>query len=177
MSSFENEAELIERMRANDSTAMTAFYQQYRPLLYPVILRIVRGIPSAEDVLQESMLKIWGAFDSYDASRGRLLSWALQICKNKAIDHVRDRRYQQAQRTFNIESAGTSQEAPTTFQPEYVGVREYTHQLRPEYRRLIELLYFEGLTQAEAAERLQMPLGTVKTHSRRAMEELIQIFR
>ena len=177
MSLFDNEAQLVDGMRAGDSAAMTQFYQQYRRLLFPVILRIVRCPTSAEDVLQESMLKIWGSFGSYDARKGRLFSWALQVCRNKAIDHVRDRRYQQAQRTLTLESAGTGRAAPTTFLPEHVGVREYTHQLRPEYRRLIELLYFEGLTQVEAAERLQMPLGTVKTHSRRAMEELIHIFR
>jgi RNA polymerase sigma-70 factor (ECF subfamily) len=173
---FENEDELIVRLRARDSAAMTLFYRQYSKLLYPVILRIVRNVPAAEDILQESMIKIWNSFASFDATKGYLFSWALRVCRNTAIDHMRDRRAREAQKTQPLDaSAALYHAAPATFLPEHVGVRELTHRLRPEYQRLIDLLYFEGLTQVEAAERLQLPLGTVKTHSRQAIRELIKL--
>ncbi|MDO7876049.1 sigma-70 family RNA polymerase sigma factor [Hymenobacter sp. ASUV-10] len=173
---FENEDELIVRLQARDAAAMTLFYRQYGKLFYPVILRIVRNVPAAEDVLQDSMVKIWSSFAAFDPEKGYLFTWALRICRNAAIDHLRDRRVRDAQRTQSLDGSGAAQQAaPPAFLPEHVGVRELTQRLRPEYRRLIDLLYFEGLTQVEAAERLQMPLGTVKTHSRQAIKELIKM--
>ncbi|WP_345235805.1 RNA polymerase sigma factor [Hymenobacter saemangeumensis] len=178
MALFANEQELIYRLQSRDEAAMAVFYRQYGKLLYPVILRIVGQRPSAEDVLQDSMLKIWRSFASYDASKGHLFSWALRVCRNTAIDHVRDRRVQASRRTQTLDdSAAGRQAAPSSFSPEHVGVREFADRLRPEYRRLINLLYFDGLTQAEAAEALQMPLGTVKTHSRQAIRELVALLR
>jgi RNA polymerase sigma factor (sigma-70 family) len=175
---FENEQDLIRRLQARDGMAMALFYRQYSKLLYPVILRIVRSSPVAEDVLQESMVKIWNSIASYEAAKGHLFSWALRVCRNTAIDQVRDRRARAARRTHSLEGSRVEQQAaPTSFRPEHIGVREFADLLRPEYRRLIHLLYFEGMTQVEAAEALQLPLGTVKTHSRQAMRELISLLR
>jgi RNA polymerase sigma-70 factor (ECF subfamily) len=178
MSRLEQEEDLIGRLLARDETAMALFYRCYSKLLYPSILRIVRSPPAAEDVLQDAMVKIWTSFASYDPGRGRLFTWALRICHNAAIDHVRDRRVRFAQQTRPLDDhQALLRAAPTTFQPEHVGVRELAQGLRPEYRRIIDLLYFEGLTQLEAAEELQLPLGTVKTHSRQAIRELVALLR
>jgi RNA polymerase sigma factor (sigma-70 family) len=157
-----SEQELVQRLYARDETAMTLFYDAYGKALHNTILRIVKQEEIAEDVLQESMVKIWFSFASYNANRGRLFTWALNVCRNVAIDHIRTKRHQAA--------------APT-FQPDHIGLRDLVAQLSPGDQRLIDLLYFNGFTQAEAAEELNMPLGTVKTHARRAIWTLAKAMR
>ncbi|SHJ27224.1 RNA polymerase sigma-70 factor, ECF subfamily [Hymenobacter daecheongensis DSM 21074] len=173
-----SEQELVQRLYARDEAAMTLFYDGYGRALYNTIWRIVKSEELAEDVLQEGMVKIWFSFASYDPDRGRLFTWALNICRNVAIDHIRTRRHQAAARTEELhQSAARHQAAAPTFQPEHIGLRELVARLSPPDQQLIDLLYFNGFTQAEAAEALNLPLGTVKTRIRRAICELAQATR
>ena len=108
------ETELIQRLYARDEAAMTIFYQRYSKSLYYTIWRIVRQDELAEDILQECMLKFWLAFPRYDASKGRLFTWALNIARNLAIDCLREQRYRDAQRTHSLsDSEAPDQEAKT----------------------------------------------------------------
>ena len=163
------EDDLIRRLLAREERAMTLFYQQHRPALFTVVLRIVRNRQSAEDVVQESMVKVWLSIASYDAEMGRLFTWAAKICCNTAIDHMRTARTRQAARTTSLEDTSALRHAaPGGFRPEHIGVPELLLGLRPEYRQVMDLLYLQGYTQGEAAEKLQVPLGTVKTWVGRA---------
>ncbi|TGE12814.1 RNA polymerase sigma factor [Hymenobacter elongatus] len=169
---------LVQRLYARDEAAMTVFYDKYGRILYSVILRIVRHETLAEDALQESMIKIWYSFDSYDTNRGRLFTWALNVCRNAAIDHLRTRHYHEKQKTDSLEkSAASYQVASVGFQPEHIGLRELVMALKPNDRKIIDLLYFGGFTQAEVADELQVPLGTVKTRARAAMQALSKAAR
>jgi RNA polymerase sigma-70 factor (ECF subfamily) len=173
-----SEEMLVQRLYARDESAMGLFYDKYGRALYSVILRIVRYEAQAEDALQESMVKIWYSFASYDANRGRLFTWALNICRNAAIDHIRTRHYHDGQKTQSLEkSAACYQLAASGFQPEHVGLRELVMALKPSDRKIIDLLYFGGFTQAEVADELQLPLGTVKTRARAAMHALAKAAR
>jgi RNA polymerase sigma factor (sigma-70 family) len=172
------EEELVRRLYARDETAMALFYARYGQALRGVILRLVRNQASAEDVLQDCLVKIWCSFAKYDASKGRLFTWALQVSRNTAIDHLRNRHAHEARLTQALDSsAAWEQPAAPAFQPEHVGVRELLQLLRPQDQLLMELLYFEGYTQMEVAEELGMPLGTVKTRTRRAIHQLVQAAR
>ncbi|MCC2545339.1 sigma-70 family RNA polymerase sigma factor [Hymenobacter sp. BT175] len=167
------ENELIERLYARDQAAMTEFYDQYGKVLYSVILRIVRNEELAEDALQECMVKIWYSFASYDPGRGRLFTWALNVCRHAAIDQLRTRRYRESQSTQPLEgSKALRTPALAAFLPEHVGVRELLLLLKPADRVLMELLYFGGFTHSEAADELQLPLGTVKTRVRASIQLL-----
>jgi RNA polymerase sigma factor (sigma-70 family) len=158
--------------------AMTWFYDAYGKALHNTILRIVKQEEIAEDVLQESMVKIWFAFASYNPDRGRLFTWALNVCRNVAIDHIRTKRHQAAMRTEGLEKSAVQQQAAAaSFQPDHIGLRELVARLAPGDQRLIDLLYFNGFTQAEAAQELDMPLGTVKTRARRAIGALARAVR
>ncbi|TGE21678.1 sigma-70 family RNA polymerase sigma factor [Hymenobacter aquaticus] len=169
---------LVQRLYARDESAMTMFYDNYGHILYNVILRIVRSESLAEDTLQESMVKIWSSFASYDANRGRLFTWALNICRNAAIDCIRTRHYHEGQKTQSLEKSTACYEmAASGFQPEHVGLRELVMRLKPNDRKIIDLLYFGGFTQAEVADELQVPLGTVKTRARAAMHALAKAAR
>jgi len=153
---------------------MTLFYQRYGPTLYRRILRLVRCPATAEDVLQESLVKIWHALPAYDAAQGRLFSWSLTICQRRAIDYLRSAHHQRSYRAVwddeyvRLPAAGSA---------EYLGARELLHYLLPAYRRVVELRFFDGYTQQEVADYLALPLGTVKTHNRAALQQLASLFR
>jgi RNA polymerase sigma factor (sigma-70 family) len=169
---------LVQRLRARDESAMTLFYEKYSAALYGVIFRIVKKEEIAEDVLQESLVKIWHSFQSYDASKGRLFTWVLNISRNLAIDKIRSRQYRVNSRTQPIEeSAALRQAAEPSFRPEHIGLQEVTRQLNPEQKQIIDLLYFGGFTQSEVAEELNLPLGTVKTRARAAIKVLAKLIR
>jgi RNA polymerase sigma factor (sigma-70 family) len=179
MKLLEQEAEnqLIQRLHAKDEQAMSFFYKNYKKALYQVILRIVRQEELAEDVLQESMLKFWLAFPTYDASKGRLFTWALNISRNMAIDRLREQR-RTTHRTLSLSEGEVHRlAAPLTFRPEHIGVREWLVLLEPSDQQLLELLYMRGYTQAEVADELQLPLGTVKSRGRRIIRTLAQMMK
>ena len=173
------EAELVQRLRARDETALSLFYDRYAPALYGVILRIVKKEDEAEDVLQEALVKIWNSFASYDSTKGRLYTWVLNICRNLSIDKIRSRQHRVSSRTQGLDDSPTAlaQSAPTAFRPEHIGLKDIVQQLIPEQRQIIDLLYFEGFTQSEVAEELNLPLGTVKTRARTAIKLLSKIIR
>ncbi|MGY2133942.1 RNA polymerase sigma factor [Hymenobacter sp. HD11105] len=169
---------LVQRLRDREEAAMTLFYDKYSAALYGVILRIVKKEEIAEDVLQESLVKIWHSFHSYDASKGRLFTWVVNVCRNLAIDKIRSRQYRVGSRTQPLEdSAALRQAAPTGFQPDHIGIQEITTKLVPEQKQVIDLLYFGGFTQSEVAEELNLPLGTVKTRARAAIKVLAKLIR
>ncbi|MBG8556286.1 RNA polymerase sigma factor [Hymenobacter guriensis] len=171
----EAEALLVQRLYAREETAMSVFYDRYGATLYRFLLTVVKSPAMAEDALQDALIKIWFSFASYDASRGRLFTWALQICRYQALDTLR--------RVHNrpcVEQQATGKSAAepsTSFQPEHLDVRACLRYLRPDYQVLMELRYFDGLSQAEVAEHLDMPVGTVKTQNRAALRQLAAVWR
>lgn len=163
------EDDLIRRLLAREEPAMAEFYQQYRAALYAAILRIVRNRQSAEDVLQEGMVKVWFSIATYNAGQGRLFTWAAKICCNTAIDHIRTGRFRLTAHSNSLEDTPALHfAAPTSFRPEHIGVADLLCSLRPEYRQVMDLLYLQGFTQVEAATKLCVPLSTVKTWAGRA---------
>lgn len=151
---------------------MAFFYKNYKQALHQVIWRIVRQDELTEDILQESMLKFWLAFPTYDASKGRLFTWALNISRNLAIDRLREQR-RATQRTHSLSNPEAQVlAAPATFQPDHIGVREWIALLAPSDQQLLDLLYLRGYTQAEVADELRLPLGTVKSRGRRIIRTL-----
>ncbi len=150
---------------------MNILYERYSAALYSVISRIINDDHLAEDVLQESFVKIWKNVDEYDLNRGRLFTWMLNICRNAAIDKMRSKGYKTAMKTQSDETV--LYENPTkvydSIKPETIGIREIVTKLKPEWRTIIDLIYFNGYTHQEAAVTLKLPLGTVKTRLRSAI--------
>ena len=168
-----DEALLIERLLARDEQALRLLHAQYAKSLLAVVLRLVRDEALAQDVLQEAWLKVWLSFASYDAGRGRLFTWLARVCSNHAVDVMRSPRYRFHRQNRSLEVAGAALvPAPASFKPEHIGVRELAGQLKPRQREVIDLLYFGGCTQVEAAEELGIPLATVKTRARAAIQAL-----
>lgn len=181
-SSLVSENVLIEKLTKRDEHAFHWLYDQYSPALYGVVLRIVRDEEHAQDLVQDIFVKIWKNLDTYDVSKGRLFTWMLNIARNTAIDALRARKTQPSpsnairtdEENVHIVDRQHNTEQPN---PEFIGIQEVVSQLRPERRQLIDLVYFGGYTHEEAAEELNLPLGTVKTRIRAALQELKQLFK
>ena len=172
----EGERELIERLYARDEKAMALFYDSYKQALLCTIWRIVRQQEMAEDILQESMLKFWLSFPSYDSSKGRLFTWVLRISRNLAIDRLREQR-RAREATEPLSATSHTLAAPPTFKPEHIGVRDWLSLVSGGDRQLLELLYLKGYTQPEVAELLHLPVGTVKSRSHRLIHLLGRAIR
>ena len=170
-----DEHELVNSLLERDERAMAVFYRRYHASLLAAVHRIVHDRQDAEDVVQVGMVKVWRGIASFDPEKSRLSTWAAKICCNTAIDHVRTARYRLAGRTDGLENADTLALSTAGFWPENIGVADLLLVLRPEHRQVMDLLYLQGCTQLQAAECLNVPVGTVKTWVGRARQLLSRL--
>jgi RNA polymerase sigma-70 factor (ECF subfamily) len=172
--------DLIRRMAAGDRDAFGRFYDRYAPLVFPLILKIVRDRTDAADVLQDVFWEAWRGAGAYDARRGTPEAWMITRARTRSIDRIRALR--RRGETF----VAPVDEALTPAPPEPGGdaaeraedrgvVRTALETLPHAQREAIELAYYAGLTQTEIAERLKQPLGTVKTRIRLGLERLREV--
>ncbi|MEN9522326.1 MAG: hypothetical protein RL065_703 [Bacteroidota bacterium] len=171
------EQELINQLKARSNDAFNYLYTNYSKALFTVVFQILQNQEQSEDVLQEAFVKIWKSVEQYDSSKGTLFTWMLNICRNQAIDKTRSKLFKNNLQNQSIENnVSVFNKIETEFKPEHIGLKKLTNDLKPEYREIIDLIYYKGFTQNDAAEHLQMPLGTVKTRCRAALTELRKIF-
>jgi RNA polymerase sigma factor (sigma-70 family) len=142
--------------------------------VYGVILRIIRNEDVAAEVLQDVFLKIWDRFEQYDATKGRLFTWIVNIARNQAIDKTRSRELTRVGKTDDLRTVVGRTETSTAVELsiDSIGLAEVLKMLPVEQRFVVEHLYLKGYTQSELAEESGLPLGTVKTRLRLAMEQL-----
>ena len=161
-----------------NAEGLEILYDNYSAALYGVIYRIIGEEKIAEDVLQETFLKIWNNFSMYSPEKGRLFTWMVNIARNSAIDKVRSKEFSERRKNHSLTDSVSLEDFGnhTAFNPETIGLKDMVRKLEPEYRQIIDLLFFGGFTQQEAAEKLNIPLGTVKTRSRAALMKLRQLF-
>jgi RNA polymerase sigma factor (sigma-70 family) len=173
-----SEDELVLALRNREKIAAEALYDMYSASLYGVILRIINDDATAEDVLQETFVKIWHSFASYSTDKGRLFTWMVNIARNLAIDKIRSKDFKNQNKNQELENNVTfiDEQRNTVYKPELLGVKDLVKTLKPEQRSILELVYFKGYTHVEAADELAIPLGTVKTRLRMALLELRKHF-
>lgn len=150
----------------------------YSASLFGVIVRIVQDEELAQDLLQESFIKIWNSFDSYDETRGRLFTWMVNLVRNLSVDKLRSKDFRNSNKNQDIENSVLTidEQRNTTLNPDVLGVKEMVDNLKPEAKAVLDLIYFKGFTHVEAAEELGIPLGTVKTRVRLAIIGLRKLF-
>ncbi len=169
--------ELAERLKRRDPQAMADLYDLYGRVAHALILRIVHDAEIAEDLVQETFLRVWTRAQAFDSERGALGPWLLAVARNRAIDYIRSADGRMARSSYELVEI----ENPNLFIDPETGVlaadrmrriREALARLNPNQRAVIELAYFEGLSQTEMAEKLREPLGTIKTWVRAALKNL-----
>lgn len=173
----EEDRELAERLRRRDPQAMAVLYDRYGRIAYAIIFRIVRDTGVAEDLVQETFLRVWNRVQGFDQERGALGPWVLTVARNRAIDYVRSVQGRMTQGAFELESTEhpslfTDLESDIINSERARRLREAFQKLNPNQRLVIELAYYEGLSQSEMADRMKQPLGTIKTWVRSALKVL-----
>lgn len=173
-----SEEELVIAIRNREKAGAEALYEMYSSSLYGVIYRVVQHEEIAEDLLQDTFLRIWNSFSSYDSSKGRLFTWMVNIARNISIDKIRSKDFRNSSKTEDIENNVLTIEMQTgnTLNPEVMGLKELVAKLKPEQKIVLDLVYFRGFTHAEVSEELEIPLGTVKTRLRNAIISLRKVF-
>jgi RNA polymerase sigma factor (sigma-70 family) len=169
-----SEPDLIKGLQDKDQSALSYLYDQYSGALFGVIMRILKKEEVAEEVLQDVFIKIWDKFDQYDATKGRLFTWMMNIARNQAIDKTRSREISKEQKTSGIENIVSKIDNRDFIETHIdgIGVKAILGNLPEEQQFVVEYLYFQGYTQAELAAEFNIPLGTVKTRLRLAMQHL-----
>ncbi|MCU0353076.1 MAG: sigma-70 family RNA polymerase sigma factor [Cytophagales bacterium] len=171
------EDQLVALLKQHDRKGFEYLYDRYSAALYGVVLRIVRTEEVAEDVVQEAFVKIWKNVAAYDKSKGTLFTWVLNIARNTAIDKVRTQDFKQQASIQDLEQnvSMLDRQANELPQVDFIGMEKHVAQLRPEHRLVVDYLYFKGYTQTELAEELDIPLGTVKTRIKAAINHLREL--
>ena len=167
-------------MRLGEESALEALYARYGGLVYTLALRIVGDAELAREVLQDTFLSSWHGREAYDPGRGRLPWWLMGIARNRAIDLLRSRPHRARLREQDHLGRGIPESASPDTEEVLVARRAVTGalaRLSTPQREVIELAYYAGLTQAEIARELAQPLGTVKSRTRQAMDQLRQALR
>ncbi len=169
-----DEAALVKRLVAHDDQALSDLYQQFSGLVYSIALRVVQNSTLAEEVTQDTFLKVWNQPTSWDPARGKFVSWLLTITRYTAIDRLRMERRRPMQNALELDDMrvgmGGLMDDPS-WQDGRV-LRSLMDRLPEEQAQVIELAFFEGLSHTELAERLNLPLGTVKTRVRLGLQKL-----
>ena len=173
-----SEEELVLALRNREKAAIEALYDMYSSSLFGVILRVVSDETTAEDVLQETFVKIWHSFSSYSEDKGRLFTWMVNIARNLSIDKLRSKDFKNNSKNQSLENNVTSidEQKSTVYKPELMGIKDLVQTLKPEQKSILDLVYFKGYTHVEAADELGIPLGTIKTRLRMAIIELRKYF-
>jgi RNA polymerase sigma-70 factor (ECF subfamily) len=172
----EADSDVLRRLAAGDREAVAELYDRHAARVLGLAYRIVRNSSDAEDVVQEVFSQAWRTAPNYQAARGTVAGWLLMMARTRAIDRLRARQARRdahAEPDFEaIPSDAASLADQVIANQQAAGVRAAVETLPPDQRTALDLAYFEGLTQTEIAERLRIPLGTVKTRIRSALASL-----
>lgn len=169
---------LLQRIAARDTAALAELYDRHNRLIFGLILRIVRDRGEAEDILQETFVRVWDRAEIYDARIGGPLPWIVRVARNRALDRLRSRKVRAAVDAPGVDVAAVEPTADTGIQSPEAAVLEAERRLRltdalarlpSSQRQLIEAAFFEGYTHSQLAQRFGLPLGTVKTRIRAGM--------
>ncbi len=173
---------LVRLLAERRTDALSELYRRYASNLLALGRRILGGVAEAEEVLQEVFLHVWNHSQRYDATRSSVSSWLILITRSRAIDRLRNRKV--IERTHEAAGLATPLEDASPEGPDAVFVRERRQRVRQELdqlpaeqREVLEMAFYEGLSQTEIAARAALPLGTVKTRSLLAMKKLRNALR
>lgn len=172
---IENEEELLRRLKRGEAGALAELYDAYSTIVYRLVFRIVQDRGVAEELVQETFLKLWRRASLLDEGARSLGPWIVTIARNRALDYLDSSKL----RTLHLESLDhrkvfSAIDEVLMNSPQSRELREAVGRLNLNQRSAIELAYYEGLSYSEVASRLSQPLGTVKSWVRSALQALRQ---
>lgn len=177
-----DDLELHRQLSAGDRGAFDGLYRRYAPTAYGLAYRLTGQQTLAQDVVHDSFLALWRAPEAFDPARGAFRTFFLSLVHHRAVDTVRreERLRKRSERAANLEQLTGEDVAEAVADEASLGarrreVREAVATLSPEQRQVLEMAYFQGLTQVKIAEELGIPVGTVKTRTLAAMRKLRRV--
>lgn len=170
---------LVAALKEGEPASIQKLYKMYAPALNSIIRRIIKHDEIAEDVLQDTFVKIWKSIEQYDASKGRLFTWMANVAKNMAIDQVRSKAHLNASKTddiYEVPADLINRKSYEHLNMETIGVKQLLHYLKTDQQEIIDLVYFKGFTHLQVSQMLNIPLGTIKTKLRLSIIKLRKYF-
>ncbi len=173
---------LVQMIKSHSERGFTILYDNYSTDLYTVLLKIVRRIEVAEDLLQDTFVKIWKNIEQFDSAKGTLFTWMLNIARNLAIDYLRSPTGKNQLQRVNIELFFLNQNFPATTHSrvndiDFKDFKNNALQIQQKYAEVIDMICFQGYTQNQTSRLLKLPLGTVKTRARRGLSILKHLYQ
>jgi RNA polymerase sigma-70 factor (ECF subfamily) len=165
---------LIFEMQKKNETAFSKIYTMYSEAIYGIIYSIVLDEEIAQEVLQDVFIKVWNNSKSYDSKKGRFFTWLLNIARNSAIDKTRSKSYKNSKKNLSTSNFVDILSGSDSLNQKVnaIGIQKFIDKLKPACIKIIDLLFFKGYTQVEAAKVLEIPLGTLKTRNRNCIQDL-----
>ena len=165
---------LVSHFQSKDMKAFEKLYAMYSENICGVINTIVKNTDLAEEICQDVFMKAWNNAESYNASKGRFFTWIMNIARNAAIDELRSKSNKNSKQNLSSDFFVNILESKDDLnsQMDTIGIQNLLKNLKEKCVQIIELLYFKGYTQKEAAEELDIPVGTVKTRNRNCISQI-----
>lgn len=162
---------LIEAMAGGDRTALAGLYDRHASTLLALALRILRNRGEAEDLLHDVFLEVWRAAKDYDTSRGRVRTWLVIRMRSRALDVVKSARMARRTDDDTVVAQVVATDDPSA-STDQTRVRAALGEVPADQRAVLELAYFEGLSCSEIADKLTVPIGTVKSRLAAGLSKL-----
>lgn len=176
---IEEDIQLLQQISNRDAAAFQTFYRKYSGLIFAAISNVLNDHHDTEDVMQEVLVQLWNKAHLYEPRKGKPLTWLTTLARNRAIDRIRSKQrrsklnddFELENKKFQFEFEDSGREVLEDKERDTL-LHTAVEKLNDEQRQAIRLAYFDGLTQAEVAERLHEPLGTIKARIRRGVTRL-----
>ncbi|MEM5564109.1 RNA polymerase sigma factor [Psychroserpens sp. AS72] len=169
------EQQIVELLAKGDKKALNLLYENYSDSLYGVILKVTINEEIAQDALQETFIKVWKNAKKYDSKKAKLFTWLYRIAKNTAIDKLRsfNNRFE---KEVQIDNSNVYILPTANLNQDVLDLKEHVARLDEKYQIVLKALFFEGMTQQEASDELDIPLGTIKSRLKIGLRELKKVY-
>lgn len=169
------EQDIIALLENGDKKAISLLYQHYSGALLGVVKKVISDDDTAQDVLQESFVKVWKKGKTYDPSKAKLFTWLYRIFYNTAIDKIRSLN-NKTNKEVQIEDSNVYKLTTNSLNQDTLDIQKHLSSLELKYQVVLNALFFEGMTQQEASDELNIPLGTIKSRLKIGLRELKKIY-
>ncbi|MGY0391773.1 RNA polymerase sigma factor [Bizionia sp. KMM 8389] len=169
------EEEIVDLLGKGDKKAISLLYENYGDALFGVISKVLKDPNLAQDALQETFIKVWKKAKTYDSKKAKLFTWLYRIAYNTAIDKVRSYN-NKTNKEIQIDASDVYTLTGDSLNQDVLDIQKHLGAIDEKYQIVIKALFFEGMTQQEASNELNIPLGTIKSRLKIGLRELKKIY-
>ncbi len=169
------EDQITQLLKEGDQQALNLLYEHYSAALFGSIIKVTNNQELAEDALQETFVKVWRYANKYDAKKAKLFTWLFRIARNTAIDKLRSHNLK-FHKEVRIDKSDVYILPSTSLNQDVIDLKAQLNKIEEKYQIVLKALFFEGMTQQEASEELDIPLGTIKSRLKIGLRELKKFY-